>query len=145
MYRESNGVFRLRRGLSRVVVLTTVVFIGCIFWVLYQADTGKDSAIFDWVRSLPNGDKLGHFMVFGVLTLLLNVSLKFSTVRLFFIPVYWGTFSVALFSLGEEISQYFIPSRTFDLLDLVADAGGILTFTLITWCLAFWLGRRTPK
>lgn len=129
MYRDRNGGFRLRRGLSRVVVLTTVVFIGCTFWVLYQADMGKDSAIFDWVRSLPNGDKLGHFMVFGVMTLLLNVSLNFSTVRLLFIPVYWGTFSVALFSLGEEISQYFIPSRTFDLLDLVADAGGILTFT----------------
>lgn len=135
----------MRSGLSRLVVLITVVFIGCIIWVLYQADMGKVPAIFDWVRGLPNGDKLGHFMVFGVLTLLLNVSLKFRTVRLVFMPVYWGTLCVALFSVGEEISQYFIPSRRFDLLDLLADAGGILTFTLITWCLAFWLGRHPPK
>ena len=40
--------------------------------------------------------------------------------------VYYGVAIVSLFVIAEELSQAFIPSRTFDYADLSADAAGIL-------------------
>lgn len=112
----------------------TVVFILFISWIIYSADTGKQNIVFNIIEDVPYGDKLGHFFLFGILTLLLNIALKYRRFK------YWqklplGTFLVILVVLLEELSQGFLPNRTLDIMDLIADALGILTFTYISYLL----------
>ena len=109
----------------------TVVFLLFIFWIIYSADTGGKNIFFKFVNYLPFGDKLGHFFLFGILTLLLNTSLKYKQVKLY-IKLPLGTVLVSLFVIIEELSQAFFPNRTLDITDLIADGLGILLFTNIS-------------
>ncbi|EDP69871.1 Vault protein inter-alpha-trypsin [Flavobacteriales bacterium ALC-1] len=110
--------------------LITIVFFLFILWILFSADTGKKNIFFDFVNMLPNGDKLGHFFLFGTLTLLLNFALRFKSILLWQkLPL--GTILVSVFVLLEELSQAFFPNRTLDIADLIADGLGILIFTLV--------------
>ncbi len=40
---------------------------------------------------------------------------------------------VGVVILLEELSQYFLPSRAFDLIDLGADIAGILLFSITSY------------
>jgi len=48
------------------------------------------------------------------------------------LALYFGSVLVSMFVLSEEISQGFIPSRTLDIIDLVADAVGIILFSYLS-------------
>ncbi|NRD21161.1 VanZ family protein [Winogradskyella eckloniae] len=107
-----------------------LVFVLFICYIIYAANTGLDSIFFDVVNGLPFGDKMGHFFLFGVLTLLINFALKYKEFKLFIkLPI--GTCIVAIVVLIEEISQGFIPNRTLDITDLLADVLGILLFSYL--------------
>ncbi|WP_235594716.1 VanZ family protein [Paraglaciecola hydrolytica] len=81
---------------------------------------------FEFVASFPYGDKVGHAGLFGFLTLVAIIGLRFSRFTLGKLPIYYGGILVSLFVIGEELSQAFIPSRTFDFMDLAADFVGIV-------------------
>ncbi|WP_105213637.1 VanZ family protein [Pseudoalteromonas sp. T1lg22] len=107
------------------LMLLALGFFAFLGWIIYLANTGQPSIFFDLVRALPYGDKLGHFVLFGTATLLLSLALKAAYWRLGRVKLYWGALIVFLFALSEEISQAFVASRTFDLVDLTADVFGI--------------------
>ncbi|TVP43499.1 MAG: VanZ family protein, partial [Halomonas sp.] len=94
-------------------------------------NTDGSSIFFDLVRAIPYGDKLGHFCLFGFLTLVVVVALRFRAVTVGKFRIYYGVILVAVFALGEELSQALLASRTFDLLDLTADTLGILAASLV--------------
>ncbi|MEN8135525.1 MAG: VanZ family protein [Thermodesulfobacteriota bacterium] len=97
-----------------------------------MANMGQSSLFFDLVKAIPYGDKIGHVLLFGFLTLGINISTRFKCAELGHVRIYMGTALVSLFVLAEELSQSFVISRTFDVMDLIADAIGILIFTLIS-------------
>lgn len=111
----------------------SVLFFIFILWVISMANTGENSVFFKFVASIPYGDKLGHFCLFGLLTLGSNIAFKFNTVSLGRFNIYRGTFLVIIFVVLEELSQGFIPSRSMDIVDLLADSVGILVFTTISF------------
>lgn len=118
-----------------------LAFFGFILWVIYMANTGVNSVFFEFIAEIPYGDKLGHFCLFGFLTLGANVGLKFKCLKFKFLVlgqtnIYLGTSLVLVFVLLEELSQGFIASRTFDLKDLIADGVGISLFTLVSYGLS---------
>ncbi len=102
-------------------------------WVIYLANTGGTSVFFNISNATPYGDKIGHFILFGCFTLLLNFAFKFKALKISSNTIMAGTASVILFALGEEISQAFIPSREFDLKDLASDAVGISLFNYLSF------------
>ncbi|WP_235838571.1 VanZ family protein [Cognaticolwellia aestuarii] len=121
----------------KLISLLSVAFLGFIVWIIYLANTGQSSVFFNLVASIPYGDKLGHFCLFGLLTLGFNFVFKLKSFNLVFfnlasLKVYVGSSVVLLFAVLEELSQYFIPNRTLDATDLLADVVGILLFNLIT-------------
>ena len=121
----------------KLISLLSVAFLGFIVWIIYLANTGQRSVFFNLVASIPFGDKLGHFCLFGLLTLGFNFVFKLKSFNLVFfnlasLKVYVGSSVVLLFAVLEELSQYFIPNRTLDATDLLADVVGILLFNLIT-------------
>lgn len=107
----------------------SIAFFTFILWVIYQANTNPHSSLFKSIKLFPNSDKLGHFILFGILTLSINLAFQFKSYR----RVYLGTLIVSIFVLIEEATQYFIPTRTMSIIDLIADGVGITLATIITW------------
>ncbi|MBS0262949.1 MAG: VanZ family protein [Planctomycetes bacterium] len=103
----------------------SVVFALGIGLIVYAADKGLAKPVFDAVRALPAGDKISHCLLMGTLAALTN--LAWSCRRLGSRD--WspgiGTLVVIVIVVAEEISQIWIPGRTFEWLDLTADAVGI--------------------
>ncbi len=122
--------------MSRAVSLITLSYGLFIGWVIYLANTGQSSLFFQLVWAIPYGDKLGHLFLFGFLTLGLNVALKYKMFNLKQRGIYCGSTIVGIVVLLEELSQHFLPSRTFDLIDLGADIAGILMFSVISYILS---------
>jgi hypothetical protein len=79
------------------------------------------------VKMIPYGDKVLHTLLYGIMAMLLNFGLGYK--KRWGMQV--GAMSVMLFAIFEEISQMFIPVRTFDVGDLMADLLGVVLFSLI--------------
>jgi len=118
--------------MHKLISIISVAFIMFITWIIYLANTAQNSIFFELVASIPYGDKLGHFCLFGLLTLGVNFAFKLKSYKLISFNIYVGSTVVLFFVLLEELSQYFIPSRTLDITDLLADVVGIITFSLVT-------------
>ncbi|WP_194868226.1 VanZ family protein [Pseudoalteromonas sp. PPB1] len=111
--------------MHKLVSFVAMSFFVFIVWVIYLANTGQDSIFFDLVRSIPNGDKLGHVSLCGILTALFIVCCKFRSFAFGNAHVYYGVAIVLTLVCLEELSQAFISTRTFDLFDMVANIVGI--------------------
>ncbi|MGR0480641.1 MAG: VanZ family protein [Candidatus Electronema sp. V4] len=118
--------------IRRLVFCAAAGFFAFICWIIWLADTGRSSIFFDLVKMLPYGDKLGHFCLFGLLTLGSNAALQFRKVRFGRMAALLGSLLVLCFVLLEELSQHFFPRCTLDLLDLLADGAGIALFTWLS-------------
>lgn len=112
--------------MNKIAIGATASFFIFIVWIIYLADAGASSIFFDFVKSIPYGDKLGHFGLFGTLTLLLIYATRFAVFTTGSVSIYYAVGLVSLFVVVEEISQAFISTRTFDLVDLTADSIGII-------------------
>ncbi|WP_414829489.1 VanZ family protein [Alteromonas sp. H39] len=126
------------RGLS---IIAALGFFGFILWVISMANRAQPSVFFDFVASFPLGDKVGHVGLFGTLTLLVTVALGFRTLRIMNTRIYVGAMLVWLFVTVEEVSQGFIPNRTMDMGDYMADLIGILA----ACGLCYLLNRRRQR
>jgi len=119
-------------SIRKLISILSIVFLGFISWIIYLANTAQNSIFFEFVASIPYGDKLGHFCLFGLLTLGANLAFKLKTFRLLSLNVYVGSICVFLLASIEELSQYLIPNRTLDAVDLLADMVGIVVFSIAT-------------
>ena len=115
-----------------------LLFFLFLCWIIYLADSGSDSIFFKITHNIPSGDKLGHFILYGFLTLLLNHALGYGSLKLLRFHIQKGALLVLLFALLEEFSQFFFPNRTPSLIDILADLIGIIIFTRT----ALWWNRR---
>ncbi len=122
--------------------LVALLFFVCYFAIQFLANSGQDFFINDIKNSLPYGDKVGHFFIYGLLALVVNYALKFRYFAGILLNQY-GTLFILALSITEECSQLFITTRTFSLLDLVANFSGIMVFTWLS--LKFGVGSAGYK
>jgi VanZ family protein len=73
---------------------------------------------------IPFIDKLIHLVEYGILGFLFYRALKVSRLakQVFILAVIFSIF----YALSDEIHQYFVPGREFDLWDLAADSLGVV-------------------
>ena len=123
----------------KLLGLLASAFFGIVLWSIYQANIGGHYAPFYWLQTIPAGDKVGHFVLFGVLSFLVTGALKFKTFRLgvgkYRVPIYRGACFVFLFTAIEELSQGLIPRRSLDGMDFLADCLGIVVFSFFSYVL----------
>jgi VanZ family protein len=125
--RRSAEPRRVIRWIPFLAMLAVVVA------TIVAADFGALGFAYAWMSRHPGSDKAGHFLLLGALAFTLNLALGCRRLRQF--PrLQIGGLLVALAITVEEISQVWIPTRTFDLLDLAANYAGILC--------ADWLASR---
>ena len=111
---------------------------GCIFW-LSSKDGNQSQNMSDSVRgilmklygTLLNSfivRKFAHFFEYAVLGFLIGCALFLSRRR--FSPI-TAVICSALYSISDEIHQYFVPGRACRIFDVGVDTLGALTGTLI--------------
>jgi polysaccharide biosynthesis protein VpsQ len=103
-----------------------------IIGITVGIDLGRLRSVTGWINSVPFGDKFGHLLMIGMLTFLLNYALAGRMVKIGRLKVLLGCTIVAVMMTVEECSQFWIASRTFDLIDLSANYLGI-TLAGILW------------
>ena len=115
----------------------TILFLLFIILIIVLADRGQ-LGLLTLVNRIPYGDKAGHFILYGILILLLDLTLfqAFPLRSPKLIAVTSGMFLAALIGL-EEFSQQYFASRTFSLRDLIASYLGVIFFS--------WVALRIKK
>jgi hypothetical protein len=117
---------KLAANAHRIVAL---LFFLLIIGIILLADSGQKNLLFTFIKATHHADKVGHFLLYGVFTALLNRAFEFRGLRWGKYTLQWGAICVVAFTLLEELSQSFFPSRTVDIKDVIADMLGISVFT----------------
>lgn len=132
--RIKNGKGKRRDALRRLFFLMkwlAILFALLIALIIVLADTGN-LGVLGFINQIPYGDKAGHFILFGILALLLDLtflrSLPNRDPRLVALS---SGLILALIIGVEEYSQQFFTSRTFSLLDLVFSYLGVIFFSWV--------------
>lgn len=103
------------------------LFLVFIIGVVILADMDQLPAFVHAIYDFPNGDKLGHFALFGSLNFFITRAILSSLPSR---PRGWVTLSIgltlALFVGLEELSQKFFITRTFSYLDLISSYCGMI-------------------
>ena len=106
--------------------------------IVFLADSGNLPRFIRDLYDFPYGDKVGHFLLMGLLSYALNRTTLASNVDKKPASVIWAvSLSLAFFVTLEELSQQFFSRRTFSLLDLAFSYAGIAFFG--------WLARLVVK
>lgn len=104
-----------------------------------MADTAQSTDLWSFIHRLPAGDKLGHFLLFGMFSFLLNITVpSFDRLQGKHLQV---TAVLALLVLLEELSQRWLANRNFDYRDLLADFAGIAFFAWLACRCLSWRAK----
>ena len=107
----------------------TLLFTIFIILIIVLADSGK-LGLLRIINQIPWGDKAGHLILYGILTLLLDLtfirSLPHRSPKR--IVAFMGLILVLIIGL-EEYSQQYFSERTFDLVDLTFSYLGVGAFS----------------
>jgi len=102
-----------------------------IIGIIVFADLGMLDIV-GFVNKIPYGDKAGHFILYGILILLIDLALIRSVPapsrRLLVLRV---ALILALLIGLEEFSQRYFPNRSFDLVDLTFSYLGVIFFSWV--------------
>src|SRR5512138_225064 len=104
-----------------------ILFTLFIILVIILADVGILKHYIGFLDEVPWGDKAGHFILYGILALLINLALfrAYPDQNRLRVAVSCGLILALLIGL-EEFSQKFDAYRTFDLVDLTFSYLGVL-------------------
>ena len=88
-----------------------------------------------------NADKILHICIYGLLGLLCYVSLiHLNTKNTFSLnPVKWTLIIGIIYGASDEFHQLFVPNRSCDFWDWVADATGVILAVLV---IKYFLSRK---
>ena len=114
---------------ARVVLPVVLALYGALLVaIVVAANLGGTNEVFHVVTRIPYGDKVAHFGLIGLLAMLVDLVAGRRDLRLGRLRVPLAPAVLFVVVLGEELSQAFLPTRTCDAIDLLADALGMATF-----------------
>jgi VanZ family protein len=109
-----------------------LLFVLFMLAVILLADLGAIPEPIKMIYRFPNGDRVGHFVLYGILTFLIDSAFP-REVKMARMNLQLGSLVIAILAALEEFSQIFLTLRTADLIDL--------TFSLLGIACADWLVR----
>ena len=103
--------------------------------IIFLRNNNLGNSFFNLFINIPHYDKIGHFILMGILAFLAVISIA----PLLPLPPFKSSLlilvSVLLLIAIEECSQIFIVTRTFSLADFACDFFGVVFFGLIAYSL----------
>ncbi len=109
-------------SVSKCRLLIAVLSVLGIVAISITASVNPGAFVF--MRMLPLGDKIGHFLLFGSVAFVVTAALPPST------PRFLGGAFVAGIVILDEVYQHFVPTRSFSLVDLAASLLGVIVFSV---------------
>lgn len=102
-------------------LIASIFFLIFITFIIVCANLGYGPTLWGFVNNIPHGDKYAHFFLYGLMSIAIERILNFRIIGI-------GLIIVSLFALLEELSQMYINTRTFSLIDLFWSIAGITIF-----------------
>jgi VanZ family protein len=125
----------LNRFIRTAFLLAAVSWAGLIFYLSSQPSI-------DAPMMFPGQDKLFHLVVFGVLGFLAMGSLQASHNGYQPKQLWLIALAVMLYGVSDEFHQHFVPGRSVDVYDVLADALGGLLGAWVMYRLSHLVGKR---
>ena len=113
----------------------TTAFIVFLVTLIMLKDTGSCEKIFELLKYVPWGDKIGHFLLMGMFSFLLNIVLYPRRCGFLLTDIQKGTVIATILVTLEEMTHMFLDTRSFSVADLASDYTGIFFFGKIAWYL----------
>ena len=124
-----------------------IAFGAFVLLIVLAADLGVIQSLLPYVPYAyvsPGGDKIGHLVLMGMLSFLVNLAFRAERLRLSWAKPLKGTLLVLALVALEEASQSLLPHRSFSLADLAFDAVGIVGLGLVAERVVRRRMRREP-
>jgi len=122
------------------IKIITALYILLILLIITLANQGDYLYFIKiFIDKIPYGDKLGHFLLMGLLAFFVNLLFKCAEFKVLKLSFLKGSVIVFFVITLEEFSQIFIETRSFDLGDLGSDYLGILVFGRLAWYINYRL------
>jgi hypothetical protein len=102
--------------------LALIGFAAVFVSIIVLADLGHAARLWEAAGRLPYGDKLGHLVLVGTLTVLLNLNLRGRECGVLML----GSVIVLVGMSLEEASQALFPRRSLDGYDALANVIGVI-------------------
>jgi len=130
-----------RAGFNPALFLTmkylAILFTLFIILIIILADLGQ-LGFLKILNQIPFGDKIGHFVLYGILTLLIDLTFARALPHPSRKLIIFRIALILILLIGiEEYSQQFFAKRTFDLVDLAFSYLGVIFFS--------WLALRVRR
>ena len=126
-------------GYSRAAfLLAALCWAGLIFYLSSQPSI-------DAPALFPGQDKLFHLVVFGMLGFLVMGTLQAAHSGYQPKQLWWVALAIMLYGISDEFHQHFVPGRSVDAYDVLADAMGGLLGAWVMYNLSRMLARRSAK
>lgn len=110
----------------------TLLFILILVLIVFIADVGAMPQEISSLYAFPYGDLVGHFLLIGLLSLFVSLSLACRKIKLASKSFLLGNLIILPIVTLEELSQLILNNRSFSLLDLTSSYAGILIFGQLT-------------
>ena len=108
-------------------------FAAFIVLIIVLADLGRLPPFLSDLYAFPGGDKLGHFLLYGILAFLLVIAVPPGKQRSPWLsPLQICCFLVLGIGI-EEISQHVLHFRSADIVDFACSAVGVAVFGFLGW------------
>lgn len=119
--------------LAKILALFAVLFVALL---VLSADAGRMPAFLRAVYDFPQGDRVGHVAIYGVLSFLMAIAFE-RRLQLVSLKLPIAAPFILAFAVIEEMSQALFPSRTADPVDLACSIVGVVA--------GAWLAMRWRK
>lgn len=115
----------------KAILILFIILI--IIPTIVLADLGRLPNSLAVIYTFPDGDKLGHFILYGILAFLLV-----SVVPIFDKQKPWrnallSCFILIVFIGIEEVSQLLLANRSADFVDFICSVLGVIVFGCAAW------------
>ena len=115
--------------MKKIMFIVAAAFLCFIAGIVVLADQGRLPAFITGLYNFQYGDKVGHFLLMGGLSLLVNLALPSRSGRGHILAILLVAALVAL----EEASQAWFGTRHAELADLAASLAGIICLGGLGW------------
>jgi polysaccharide biosynthesis protein VpsQ len=112
----------MKRAVSLAAASAFIVF---FITIVVIADRGEGARWWGFIDRIPYGDKVGHLGLIGTLSLLCNLAIPSRKTAGFPGFITRTTLVLLILLTLEEIAQAFIPHRSCDVFDWLADLVGL--------------------
>lgn len=118
--------------LRRLSLLLALAWMAVLFYLSHQPTLDTPSLF-------PGQDKLFHMLAYGVLGFFLLGSLAPASDGFTAIQIRGSILIASLYGISDEFHQYFVPGRSSDVWDWVADTlGAVIAVSLLAWLSRKW-------